>query len=263
MKIVEGKYYRNRSGKKVGPAIWEGGHKEYPWNIPWDMGEYGKGDYFHYEDGRSCLGHKGDDIVAEWEDMPEGRVVVGTLSELGVQVGDVVRCVSDSHLFDGDFTCFGICGSESPFAGEYRLRGDAYGSGIFNGLDGVWKVVSRANETKEEEAMEYLTWDQMTSEEKGSLLLDSHEGKIIEYYSNLTCSWTVAPNPLFSSGNMYRVKPEPKVETITLYGNPPIFGSGPQIKSDTHKITFDTLDGEPDCNSVKMEKITKDDDYSF
>lgn len=179
MNIVEGKYYRNRSGEKVGPAIWKGGHREYPWNIPWDM----MGDYLHYEGGRSCLGHKEDDIVAEWE---------------------------------------------------------------------------------EEETMEYKTWGQMTSEEKGSLLLAYHEGKTIEYYNSFDHSWVVTHAPLFCDGNKHRVKPEPKVETTTLNGSTTgKFWGSPSIKSDTHKITFDTIDGEPDCSSVKMEKITKDDDCPF
>jgi hypothetical protein len=57
----------------------------------------------------------------------------------------------------------------------------------------------------------------------------------------------------------YRVKPKPTVETVTLYG-----GSGRMdiwvLDADspqdfTHTITFNTVDGEPDCASIKMERI--------
>jgi len=33
-----------------------------------------------------------------------------------------------------------------------------------------------------------------------------------------------------------------------------VFGPG-RCASDTHRITFDTIDGEPDCTSIKMEKL--------
>ena len=53
----------------------------------------------------------------------------------------------------------------------------------------------------------------------------------------------------------YRVKVEPKVETKTLYGRNDPYWSDCKIEEDTHKITFTTIDGEPDCSSVKMEKL--------
>lgn len=192
--IESGKYYRNRSGDKVGPAQWTGG--EYPWNIPWNMGEYGKGDYFHYEDGRSCLGHKGDDIV-----------------------------------------------------------------GLWYGADDI--VVNQ-----KEPAMEYKTWGDMTPEEKGRLLLAHHEGTTIESKTRYGDSkWEAVVAPGWYADQYYRVKPEPKVETVEIEG---ACFNGAWRMSQTgfygdhsHKITFDTIDGEPDCSSVKMEKITKDDDCPF
>lgn len=52
-------------------------------------------------------------------------------------------------------------------------------------------------------------------------------------------------------------KPEPKVETVTLYGSPSkhIQWCLEQCALDTHRITFSLIDGEPDCTSIKMEKL--------
>lgn len=52
----------------------------------------------------------------------------------------------------------------------------------------------------------------------------------------------------------YRVKIEPKVGTVTVYGTDRVYGPH-LIGAATHKITFTTIDGEPDCTSVKMEKL--------
>ena len=52
----------------------------------------------------------------------------------------------------------------------------------------------------------------------------------------------------------YRVKVEPKVKPHTLYGEKHVWNPV-RYPGDTHKITFTTIDGEPDCSSVKMEKL--------
>ena len=103
------------------------------------------------------------------------------------------------------------------------------------------------------------TWGQMTPEEKGALLLSRHEGKTIQFYNagnwvtiDFAFNWYV--------DQAYRVKPEPKHETVRIYGQayPNVrwnFGSS-SGKEDTHIITFDTLDGEPVCDSIRMEKIS-------
>jgi hypothetical protein len=53
------------------------------------------------------------------------------------------------------------------------------------------------------------------------------------------------------------MKPEPV--TVTLKGNHTksmgwIFGSR-HPQNTTHRITFDLIDGNPDCSSIKMEKL--------
>ena len=107
-------------------------------------------------------------------------------------------------------------------------------------------------------------WKDMTPEEKGALLLAHHEGKEIEWSStdgpNMWCDgkWrpcnAVGKFPEYA----YRVKPEPVVETVTLFGQAGFcwaFSHLQEDDGDTHRITFDLVDGKPDCNSIKMEEI--------
>lgn len=65
-----------------------------------------------------------------------------------------------------------------------------------------------------------------------------------------------------SSAVGYDIKP---VKTMTLYGGYDgafeYFDNGPATtpnKKDTHKITFKIVDGQPDCASIRMERIDAD-----
>lgn len=103
-----------------------------------------------------------------------------------------------------------------------------------------------------------IAWGEMTPEEKGALLLAHHEGKLIQVYRSLDEAWESIKSPNWSECHAYRVRPEPKRETVRVSGR--VFPNGQWVfgtscKSDTHCITFDTIDGEPDCSSIRMEKI--------
>ena len=100
-------------------------------------------------------------------------------------------------------------------------------------------------------------WKDMTPEEKGALLLAAHEGKVIEYgYSGSDFCRVKPDDGKWVDGYNYRVKPEPYRRQVSLY-----FGELKQgalvsrVRTDTHRITFDLVDGKPDCNSVKMESL--------
>jgi hypothetical protein len=102
------------------------------------------------------------------------------------------------------------------------------------------------------------TWGEMTPEEKGALLLAHHYRKEIQFYNGF--EWVkAAPTLDWLSDRPYRVKPEPKRETARLSGRFDILGDwifwAGQQPLDTHRITFDTIDGEPDCASIRMEKL--------
>jgi len=106
-------------------------------------------------------------------------------------------------------------------------------------------------------------WEDMTPEQKGALLLAKHEGREIQIY--YACEWLTV-GPLWHGCVAYRVKPEPKRETAALYGRMYISKSypdgvfdadhRPRCAGDTHRITFDTIDGKPDCTTICMERLT-------
>lgn len=62
IEIEEGKFYKTRSGMKVGPAKHEpSGAPETEFSIPWP-----EGPYYYSAEGKSCIGREEDDIVSEW-----------------------------------------------------------------------------------------------------------------------------------------------------------------------------------------------------
>jgi hypothetical protein len=105
---------------------------------------------------------------------------------------------------------------------------------------------------------ETKTWGEMTPEEKGALLLAHHEGKTIEFFSVDARKWYEG-TPRWSYWVSYRVKPEPKAETIECQWSYEKGGKDgythPKNSEATHKIVFDVVDGVPDCESIKMEKL--------
>ena len=101
-------------------------------------------------------------------------------------------------------------------------------------------------------------WRDMTPEEKGALLLAAHEGKVIEMlfhdgeWQEITPQWALCRS--------YRVRPEPVRKPVSIVGGYKrsayyAFSEGKALDNDEYRITFDTIDGVPDCASVKMEQI--------
>ena len=106
-------------------------------------------------------------------------------------------------------------------------------------------------------------WADMTPEQKGALLLAGHEGWDIQSFRDDKWITVIA---VFFHSSAYRVRPEPKRETVTLYGRIYISKTYPDgvfdadrhplRAGDTHQITLDTIDGEPDCATIRMERLT-------
>jgi len=66
--------------------------------------------------------------------------------------------------------------------------------------------------------------------------------------------------PTWEDGCAYRIKSEPKRETVVLVGRMSTpdnwsFCAEEWWPFDTHKITFDTIDGKPDPSSIKIEEV--------
>ena len=102
-------------------------------------------------------------------------------------------------------------------------------------------------------------WRDMTPEEKGALLLAYHDDEPIECYD---CAgfWFEKVGPVFYGSLAYRIKPELKRETVVLSGRMNTsdnwsFCAEEWWPFDTHKITFDTIDGKPDPASIKIEEV--------
>lgn len=91
-------------------------------------------------------------------------------------------------------------------------------------------------------------WRDMTPEEKGALLLAHHEGHTIQCRSPAHSQWFDSSEPSWANAIAYRVRPEPNRETVTRWYQ----ASG---HSNTHRIAFDLIDGEPDCASIRMESL--------
>lgn len=72
---------------------------------------------------------------------------------------------------------------------------------------------------------------------------------VINYQGGLP--WVV------NKADVAKPKPKPVVKEVTLFGSARFeWGFNDyKISEDTHKITFNLVDGEPDCNSIKMEKL--------
>ena len=116
---------------------------------------------------------------------------------------------------------------------------------------------------KIEAETEPTPWKEMTDEEKGALLLARINGATLQTKA-YGSDWSDKDfsNNKFHSDFVYRIKPDPVVETVTLKGGvyedcAYFFDVFEQNKKSwyTHRITFETVDGVPDCSTVKMDKL--------
>lgn len=98
-------------------------------------------------------------------------------------------------------------------------------------------------------------WREMTDAEKGALLLAKYEGKVIEKYSSMDKEWVSYGLTFFFDSLAFRVKPETKRETCTANWDIVNGFHDGGWTTGTHIITFETIDGEPDCASIKMERV--------
>ena len=109
-------------------------------------------------------------------------------------------------------------------------------------------------------------WRDMTAEEKGALLLAHHEGKDIEAFGVSYPDMWYETDPCWDDECPYRIKPEPKRETVNA--NLCITKAGKSLHmrpdySDNYygdgvsyfTLTFDLIDGKPDPASIKIKEI--------
>lgn len=173
---------------------------------------------------------------------------VGTLKELGVKVGDVVGLIHTGRNSDN----FGKVerGLTGTIGKDKHVYIACHGSFTYD-YDAKFKMVSRA----------VKLWRDLTPAEKGALLLAHHENPGSVEFLNED-EWVTLEYLGWLDNFAYRIKPEPVVETVTVYGgntkamNRNWGFSGDHLGPETHRITFQTINGKPDCASVKMEEVS-------
>jgi hypothetical protein len=164
-----------------------------------------------------------------------------TLKELNVQPGDVVQFGTDNEKYQIAYHNGMLCAMDGCFV--VRV--------VDKSVARKWCIVSRAPETPK-------LWRDMTDSEKGALLLAQHEGKVIECEQRPSGVWlAIAYCGFNDDDSSYRVRPEPKRDTVTLYGRNTwnAHYNKDRAPLDTHRITFDLIDGHPDTASIKMEAL--------
>jgi hypothetical protein len=151
--------------------------------------------------------------------------------------GEVRKCTRFSEATDDDifFSQYG----RFVLGVMYYHEDGTFADGCPNGLD-------VSHEYKEETTVEYKTFGEMTDEEKGALLLAQYEGKTIEFLSKTINNWvSTSPPEIFMISYKYRVRLGP----ISSYESKSIYsGNG------CYTIGYATVDGEPDCSTIKMTK---------
>ena len=171
-----------------------------------------------------------------------------TLSELDVQPGDVVESMAGSRITIKTMTTdLGSC--VCHFCGLFGATViDTYDI-EWSKRNPIWRIVSRAPDTPK-------PLRDMTDAEIGALVRAKNEGRVIEVVDTFNGAWVPAPMPGWWPRAAYRVRPEPYRETVTLHGSvtDEVWGRD-QTGYDTHRITFELIDGKPDCGSIKIEPL--------
>ena len=155
-----------------------------------------------------------------------------TLRELDVKPGDVVRCM----YFDRD------SGTYTKTIESVEENIVTYVGGGPDSLVSTCRIISRAprDETPK-------LWRDMTDAEKGALLLAHHEGKVIECWGG--SNWIGKSHGGWGNCNAYRIRPEPKVETVKLA----VYVASEHDYRDIGTINL--IDGKHDPASIKMEEL--------
>lgn len=125
LKIEAGKFYVDANGIKTGPMAayeWPDRSQERAFIVA-----HGDGDGRIWSEAGEYSGRlgKGADLIAEWTDEPAPVKEVGTLREIGAQVGDVVECITEpdgdmigAHMTINDQT-YAIANDGTCFCPEY------------------------------------------------------------------------------------------------------------------------------------------------
>lgn len=175
--------------------------------------------------------------------MSDGR----RLSDLGLEVGDVVESVSG-------YSCFFNGGNRYTILEGQQIQDDNGSICQFRTIPHVFRVISRAKDV-------FKKWRDMSDTRKGEILLAWHDGKDVEISRNEGLDWIRVENDgskafMFDSLYYRIAEPKPVVATEEFYATEKLkgFGHDKGVNS-KYKLTFATTNGVPDCDTVKMEVV--------
>ena len=169
---------------------------------------------------------------------------IGTLDELNVKSGDVVEHTRTLNKYTVSETPKHLIDS---FGSEYE-----YADGWIRPC--TFRVVSRAQILQK-------FWKDLSDAEKGTLLLAYHNGEVIEWARTRDGVFYMDSKkgtPIWDEEYIYRVQLKPKIETACFkisYSATLGIELTKSVCKAKYQFTFETIDGKPDCSSVKMEKI--------
>jgi hypothetical protein len=128
----------------------------------------------------------------------------------------------------------------SVSGGQIEQKGTAFG-----GTN--WRESLRQRPSTKPEPAAPKTWRDMTPEERGALLLAHHEGKVIETW--FRGAWINKGHGGWGKQNAYRIRPEPKRETVTRH----LSHAGV-----AYPVTIDVVDGVLQWDTLKpLPKVAK------
>jgi hypothetical protein len=97
----------------------------------------------------------------------------------------------------------------------------------------------------------------MTPEAQGALLLAKHNGVDIQEWNDGWKLWHITGCSSRYNDTKYRVKPaDPVVVTHEMFGSNVGVWCCINSDCDTHKLTYNTIDGVIDCASVRMVELS-------
>lgn len=193
--------------------------------------------------------------------ITRGGLKVGPMKPSGYKKWPWFVVMGDGQYWDSNG--FGVYGTDSPdLIAEWSEDASSPISVTDTDENGEKHYLSDYPDTISAEIgglyEEPKIWRDMTPEEKGALLLAHHEGGSIQRYCKIRKEWVDASLHC-GQRYAYRVKPEPKVETVALDlcgkdgWSACEFALGE--RQGRYTITFDTIDGKPDTSSIKMETL--------
>lgn len=150
---------------------------------------------------------------------------------------DGCDCITAGKRYEAknlDTFGFFFCGDDKVCRYTYWERSALIGKGD-------WTVIEESDTPK--------TWGEMTDAEKGALALAKyHDGKTIETIG-INGTWETHVGAMLLDQYAYRIKPEPVVGEVVLYGGGD-YGCGNVCFADEdveiidHTLTLPTLDGK-------------------